>query len=175
MCLLRSCARRFRPHPSLHATFPTRGKATAVVPVRLKSASELWWNGRDVSTVRPPSSVASRHLPPQRGRLLRRDGCVTWFRSPILPSSVAGATPSPPGGRLLRQSLVVRDRADFSVRLRSKTEKICTAERSLPPGGEGGTPVPDEGETGERTMLRNHPFRSTAIQALFLNAPESPQ
>ena len=48
------------------------------------------------------------------------------------------APPSPPGGRLLRQSLVVRDSADFLVRLRSRTEQIRTAEGSLPPGGEGG-------------------------------------
>ena len=59
------------------------------------------------------------------------------------------APPSPPGGRLLRQSLVVRDSADLSVRLRSRTEKIRTAGRSLPPGGEGGAPASDEGEIGE--------------------------
>ena len=59
-------------------------------------------------------------------------------RSPVSPSSGTGVPPSPPGGRLLRQSLVVRDSADFLVRLRSRTEKIRTAEGSLPPGGEGG-------------------------------------
>ena len=69
------------------------------------------------------------------------------------------APPSPPGGRLLRQSLVVRDSADFLVRLRSTTKQIRTAEGSLPPGGEGGTPVPDEGEIGERSTKRHaHPF-----------------
>ena len=35
--------------------------------------------------------------------------------------------------------------------IEKQNEKNCTAERSLPPGGEGGAPATDEGETGERT------------------------
>ena len=35
-------------------------------------------------------------------------------------------------------SIKYRDNADLSVKLRSRTEKVCTTERSLPPGGEGG-------------------------------------
>ena len=50
-------------------TFPTRGKAATVIPLRLETAFELRRGGIKVSTVRPPSSVASRHLPPRRGRL----------------------------------------------------------------------------------------------------------
>ena len=42
-----------------------------------------------------------------------------------------------------------RDSADSLVRLRSRTEKIRTSEKSLPPGGEGGAPATDEGENGE--------------------------
>ena len=51
-------------------------------------------------------------------------------------------------------SVRLRSSADFSVKSRSRTEKIGTAERSLPPGGEGGAPATDEGETGERTIER---------------------
>ena len=81
-------------------------------------------------------------------------------RSPVSPSSVAGAPPSPPGGRLLRQSLTVRDIADSSGRLRSRTEKIRTAGRSLPPGGEGGASATDEGEIGERNHVTQPSRRS---------------
>ena len=37
---------------------------------------------------------------PLKKRLLRQGSCMKWFHSPISPSSVAGAPPSPPGGRL---------------------------------------------------------------------------
>ena len=50
-------------------------------------------------------------------------------------------------------SVRLRSSADFSVKSRSRTEKIGTAERSLPPGGEGGAPATDEGEIGERTHI----------------------
>ena len=50
------------------ATFPTRGKAATVIPLRLETASELRWNGRDVSTVRPPSSVAGAPPSPSKGK-----------------------------------------------------------------------------------------------------------
>ena len=64
-----------------------------------------------------------------------------------------------PGEGSCGDSVRHRDSADSSVRLRSRTEKIRTAGRSLPPGGEGGTPVPDEGETGERSTKRPAPPR----------------
>ncbi len=68
--------------------------------------------------------------------------CGGWLRYVVPLADFAlirrFATPSPPGGRLLRRFLVVRDSADFLVRLRSRTEKIRTAKGSLPPGGEGG-------------------------------------
>ena len=81
--------------------------------------------------------------------------CGEWLRYVVPLADFAlirrFAPPSPPGGRLLRRFLVVRDSADFWVRLRSRTEKIHTAEGSLPPGGEGVAPATDEGETGERS------------------------
>ena len=43
-----------------------------------------------------------------------------------------------PGEGYCGDSVRHRDSADSSVRLRSRTEKIRTAEGSLPPGGEGG-------------------------------------
>ena len=65
--------------------------------------------------------------------------CARLFRPhPSLACKLLAVFLPPPGGRLLRQSLVVRDSADFLVRLRSRTEQIRTAEGSLPPGGEGG-------------------------------------
>ena len=69
-------ARLFRPHPSLRDTFPTRGKASFGCADAFESAFEIRWGGIKVSTARPPSSGASRHLPPRRGRLL---GCCAAF------------------------------------------------------------------------------------------------
>ena len=57
-------------------------------------------DGKSAPPVCPHPSPAAPPSP-QRGRLLRRDDCVARFHSPASPSSVAGATPSPPGGRLL--------------------------------------------------------------------------
>ena len=62
-------------------------------------------------------------------------------------------------------SVRLRSSADFSVKSRSRTEKIGTAERSLPPGGEGGAPVPDEGETGERTHVM-HPTNTQRQESI---------
>ena len=70
-------------------------------------------------------------------------------RSPVSPSSVAGATPSPPGGRLLS---VVRILFGLLLNLTDKSALslyFAKNRSSLPPGGEGGAPAPDEGEIGE--------------------------
>ena len=81
-----------------------------------------------------------------------QEGCQEWSRSSILPSSVAGAPPSPPRGRL--RSVVQHFQAiplshTYKSAL-SLTTRDCRS--SLPPGGEGGAPATDEGETGERTF-----------------------
>ena len=65
------------------------------------------------------------------------------------------APPSPPGGRL--RSVVQHFQAiplshTYKSAL-SLTMRDCRS--SLPPGGEGGAPAPDEGETGERTHARH--------------------
>ena len=136
------------------ATFPTRGKATAVIPLRLETASELRWNGRNVSAVRPPSSVASRKLLavflPHPGEGMENryyGGSTRRFR----PHPALACHLPHPGEGYCGGSARFRDSADFLVRLRNRTEQIRTAERSLPPGGEGVAPATDEGETGERS------------------------
>ena len=81
-------------------------------------------------------------------------------RSPVSPSSVAGATPSPPGGRLLSAVQIL------FVLLLNLTDKSALSlyfaknRSSLPPGGEGGASAMDEGETGERTIERPAPTPS---------------
>ena len=91
--------------------------------------------------------------------------CGGWLRYVVPPADFAlirrFAPPSPPGGRLLRRFLVVRDSADFCVRLRSRTKPIRTAEGSLPPGGEGGAPATDEGEIGEWNHVTQPSRRSS--------------
>ena len=103
------------------------------------------------------------------GRCGAFDGTLACFALII-----ADAPPSPPGGRLLRFFAKYRDSADLSVRLRSRTKRICTAERSLPPGGEGVAPATDEGETGERTTERHVPpcVRVPGGQCALRGAPE---
>ena len=66
-----------------------------------------------------------------------------------------------PGEGYCGDSVRHRDSADSSVRLRGRTEKIRTAGRSLPPGGEGGAPAPDEGEIGERNHVTQPSRRSS--------------
>ena len=61
------------------------------------------------------------------------------------------------GEGCFRQFIIIRFSADFTVSQEAEHKRFCTAEGSLPPGGEGGTPVPDEGETGERTHARHPP------------------
>ncbi len=62
---------------------------------------------------------------------------MKWFHPPISPSSVAGAPPSPPGGRLLFAvqifSVLLLNLPDESAM--SLTMRDCRS--SLPPGGEG--------------------------------------
>ena len=58
------------------------------------------------------------------------------------PTIAAQSNPAPSGAPAGGISIAER----YYITLR-------TAEKSLPPGGEGGTPVPDEGETGERSHV----------------------
>ncbi len=138
------------------APSPPGGRPLSAVPMHLKVRLNCGI-AKKVSAVRPPSSVASRHLPPRRGRLLRRDGCMKWFLSPISPSSVAGATPSPPGGRLFPAVQI------FYVLLlnhacKSALYLMLTNHRGKPsPGWGRWREATDEGETGERTHITPHP------------------
>ena len=72
-------ARLFRPHPSLRATFPTRGKASFGCADAFESAFEIWWGGIKVSTVRPPSSGADAPPSPSKGKA--SFGCANLFCS----------------------------------------------------------------------------------------------
>ena len=83
------------------------------------------------------------------------------IRSPTSPSSGTGVPPSPPGGKA---SFGCADLFCYASQLyRNLTFKSALSlsprndRSSLPPGGEGGTPVPDEGETGERNFYAIYP------------------
>ena len=58
---------------------------------------------------------------------------------------------SPPRGRLLGGTTFYVLLLFVPLLIWRCTEVSRIAGESLPPGGEGGTSVPDEGETGERT------------------------
>ena len=55
-------------------------------------------------------------------------------------------------------SILPKNRHYFSILPKNRRcfKLLRTTEGSLPPGGEGGAPAPDEGETGERTHV-THP------------------
>ena len=99
-------------------TFPTRGKAATVIPLRLETASELRWNGRNVSTVRPPSSGADAPPSPSKGKA--SFGCANLFCSA---SHLIAIVPS-------------NRRCIYQLR---------TAVAAFPFEGEGGASAPDEG------------------------------
>ncbi len=58
-----------RPHPSLRATFPLEGEGFFRRCEFFLFCFSILPQSSNVSTARPPSSVASRHLLPRRGRL----------------------------------------------------------------------------------------------------------
>ena len=111
--------------------------------------------GSNVSPVRPPSSGAGAPPSPSKGKATT----AGWLRYVVPLADFAlirrFAPPSPPGGRLLPAvrifSVLLLNLPDESAM--SLTMRDCRS--SLPPGGEGGAPAPDEGETGERTHVRH--------------------
>ena len=115
--------------------------------------------GSNVSPVRPPSSGAGAPPSPSKGKATT----AGWLRYVVPLADFAlirrFAPPSPPGGRLLPAvrifSVLLLNLPDESAM--SLTMRDCRS--SLPPGGEGGAPAPDEGEIGERTHVM-HPSPS---------------
>ena len=126
------------------ATLPTRGKA--------------WRTIVSVGTFADFALIRHwRATFPTRGKARRTDITVVPLADFALIRRFA--PPSPPGGRL---PLAVRICSVLLFNLTKKSALSLTTRdrrRSLPPGGEGGAPATDEGETGERTHVTqpSHP------------------
>ena len=151
-------ARLFRPHPSLRANclqffFHHPGEGL-----------ENRYYGDSTRRFRPHPALAC-HLPHPGEGLENRyyGGSTRRFR----PHPALACHLPHPGEGSCGDSVRHRDSADLSVRLRGRTKRIRTAERSLPPGGEGVAPATDEGETGERTHVR-HPFNPACYFSIML-------
>ncbi len=133
-----------------------------VLRFRVPFAVKLW-NSWDFSGRRFQAGfgVAPQNLPLRFARFENWGwgGGVTWVRPPVSPSSVASRHLPHPGEGYCGSSVRFRDSVDFLAG-GNFCQKVFFLEvaptPSLPPGGEGGTPVPDEGEIGERTHV-THP------------------